>query len=109
MEHPTQTQWKAFLDGRLESAVRHEMAVHLDDCQACLEAVFSLPAPIYRALGRPVCPWLPLDPPELERQVAGFSKLRAQLHRALLVPSGGCRRRRKIGFNAVTRLHRALP
>jgi hypothetical protein len=40
-----------------------------------MEAVFSLPAPVYRALGRPVCPWLPLDPPELERHVAGLLQL----------------------------------
>jgi len=75
MEHPTRAQWSAFLDGRLETAARHGLAVHLDDCQAGLDLLISLPAPVYRALGRPVCPWLPLDPPELERQVAGLLKL----------------------------------
>lgn len=76
--HPTPTQWRTFLENRVETSERDRLRLHLETCDSCLALVASLPPPPYRCLGRPLDASLCQFPTEAARTEAAVHSFCAE-------------------------------
>lgn len=79
--HPSLESWKLFLDRRVDPQTGRQMAAHLENCAKCGRIYLALPGPPYRALGRPVPPYLGLPVEAAQAEVCRLVECCSHLHR----------------------------